>query len=374
MTSWAAASYPIYYNAKYTNVIVTKTKWIVQEMADGSPIPGTRDFGDVLPMVSYEMKNMASLPFEVASAIFHPRQIILAGRLKADYPGPKIREAILRGYEETIDNYTAYLKEDHGHAAQDMSPMQRQEKLADFQHRIVPEVRKRLGWKKTISKTARRVVLRFFLAQILPQRSRTKVAINTTGFNLPTLWYENEAGDKWFPNFDGPGYPDEGRPADFKYQHSRFPRTLVHNCLRLISQEDVDACHHKETLIDHGLIEGLEGRICRSCGGSQTTKVGEPWPAKWHGGGSKEAFRAESTYPVDLVLSMVRPTAEEGQRARARGFLLPEITTFERAVLLAATACERCLNVLCWQHGLDDGYEEGSPEWEEANTRCALCE
>lgn len=218
--------------------------------------------------------------------------------------------------------------------------------------------------------TARSVARRYLLAQVLP-RPRSKVAINTS-LDMPTLWYENEDGDKYVPDLRNPYDPV---PEGFKYQHSRFPRMLVENVLRLISQEDVDACEHPEVIKDHGLIEGLEGRICRHCGGSQTKNVGEPWPETWHGGGSKEAFRAESSYPADLVMAMCgRQTAEEGKKARERGFLLPEITTFERAVILSTTACERCLNVLCWQYGLDDGYPEHSAQWHKANTRCALCE
>jgi len=216
----------------------------------------------------------------------------------------------------------------------------------------------------------RRVALRYLLAQVLPQRRGHKVAINLN-VPLPTLWFENEKGDKWEPNLKGNPF-DPPPPPGFKYQHSRFPRILTENVLRLISQEEVDACDHPEILKDHGLIEGLEGRICRFCGGSQTKKVGEPWPVEWTGGGSREAFRGESSYPVDLVLAMTRPTPDEIHVAEVRGHtIVPQ--PFERAVIIAATSCERCLNVLLYRHGLRDGYEEGSSQWQEANTSCAFC-
>lgn len=357
-----AGSYPIYYNGRYADITVTKTKWIVQEMADGSQIPGTRGFGEKLPLVSYEMKNMESLPFELAWSAFGPRGIISAGRVQADAPGPQVREAIIKGHEATIKGVIEGLQESVKEGS-----WEAQDKLDDFQRHIVPEVRKKLVWKQ--AKTARRVALRFLLAKVLP-KARVKVAINTS-IDLPTIWYENEAGDKFVPDLRNPYDPV---PEGAKYMHSRFPRMLTETVLRLISQEDVDACPHEEILIDHGLIEGLEGRICRFCGGSQSKKIGEPWPPKWQGGGSKEAFRSEVSYTADLVMAMCgRQTKEEAERARSRGYRLPEITTFDRAVILAATSCERCLNVLCWRNGLDDGYEEGSPEWQKSNTRCALC-
>lgn len=365
-----AGSYPIYYSGRYTDTTVTKTKWVVQEMADGSPIPGTRNFGESLPLVSYEM-NMASLPFDITS--FHPAAVIRAGHVQADAPGPQFRAAIVQGHEAIISDYIAYFKDDHGHAAQDMHPEERQDKLDDFQRRIVPEVRKKLVWKK--AKTAHRVARRFLLSQVLPKRNGSKVAINLS-IPLPTLWYEDENGAKWVPDLRA-DYPADQVPEGFVYQHSRFPRTLTETVLRLITQEDVDECSHEEILVDHGLIEGpegsgAEGRICRSCGGSQTKKVGEPWPAEWHGGGSRDVGSGSSSFPSDLVLAMTRPTPDEIHTAEQRGHTIVPVD-FDVATILAATSCERCLNVLLYRHGCDDGYEEGSAEWQKANTRCDLC-
>lgn len=217
-----------------------------------------------------------------------------------------------------------------------------------------------------VQRLARRIARRFLLDRLLPPRGKVALNLNV---ELPTLWYENEAGDTWIPDLSG---ELPAPPPGFNYQFSRFPRELTENVLRLITQEDVDACAHEEVVIDHGLIEGYEGRICRSCGGRQVRKVGEVWPP-WTGSGSKSVAVGRSGYPVDLVLAMTRPTPQEIETATRRGHIIRPLS-FERAVLLAATSCERCLNVLCWRHGLDDGYEEGSPEWEKAHTSCKLCE
>ena len=213
-----------------------------------------------------------------------------------------------------------------------------------------------------------RVVRRYLLAQLLPVK-RDKVAINLD-LDLPTLWYEDEDGHKWLPDLREPSL---GPPMGFRYQHSRFPNSLTETVLRLISQEDVDACSHPEVIVDHGLIEGLEGRICRVCGGSQTKRMTDPWPSSWKGGGSKEAYQSTSSYPTELVLAMTRPTSEETLVAKGRGYTNQPVS-FERAVILASSACERCLNVLLYRHGSNDGYQEGSSEWLRSNTRCLLCE
>lgn len=211
-----------------------------------------------------------------------------------------------------------------------------------------------------------RIVRRYLLRRLTAKHTKLSLDLNA---DLPTLWYENDKGTKFTPPLDDPFHP---LPDGFVYQHSRFPTSLIHNCLRLITEEDVAACPHAETVVDHGLIAGLEGRICRDCGGSQTKNVGAPWPAEWHSGGSRNLFSGTSTYPEDLVLAMVRPSPGEIATASERGHQIYPVK-FERAVLLAATSCERCLNVLLWRHGLDDGYEEGSPDWSKANTKCDLC-
>lgn len=48
--------------------------------------------------------------------------------------------------------------------------------------------------------------------------------------------------------------------------------------------------------------------------------------------------------------------------------------TLGEAIVLCATCCERCMNVLAYKY-LDgkDGYEEYSEEWYKANTVCKFC-
>jgi hypothetical protein len=190
---------------------------------------------------------------------------------------------------------------------------------------------------------------------------------------LPTLWYENEAGERWPVDLSD---PTASPPEGFVYQWSRFPYVLRETRLRTVEQKDVDACDHPANMMkpDLGLIEGLEGRECMKCHGTQTKDAGAPWPEKWEAHGSREVMSGESTWPDDLVLAMVRPSPAEMFLALERHGEEPRLLGMNDAIILAATSCERCLNALLWRYGLDDGYPPYSTQWNEASTKCHLCE
>lgn len=125
---------------------------------------------------------------------------------------------------------------------------------------------------------------------------------------LLTLWYENEEGDKFVPDFEE-GMPDDV-PKEYTYQVSQFPTQLTTNYLRILDD-----------------------------------------------GTSEEVAVGYSDWPEDLVLAMV----ESGD------------FSLSAAILIGSQCCDRCLNALCYEYGLDDGYQEGSEEWERANTECEFC-
>ena len=190
---------------------------------------------------------------------------------------------------------------------------------------------------------------------------------------LPTLWYENEAGDRWEVS---PTDPYVEPPEGFIYQHSRFPHVLRETVLRMVQQSEVDACDHPADMMkpDLGLIEGLEGRECMKCHGTQVKDAGAPWPAKWEAYGSRELLTGESTWPDDLVLAMVRPSVEEMALALERHGSEPRLLGMNDAIILAATSCEKCLNALLWRYGCQDGYPPYSKQWDECGTKCSICE
>ena len=98
-------------------------------------------------------------------------------------------------------------------------------------------------------------------------------------------------------------------PSNAKYQVSRFPRLLATNYLRL--NDDGSSTY---------MGSGISG------------------------------------FSSDLVIAMVK----SGMK-------------FDDAVILSANSCERCMNVLAYQYGLDWGYPYLSEDWYKAGTACVFC-
>ena len=71
---------------------------------------------------------------------------------------------------------------------------------------------------------------------------------------------------------------------------------------------------------------------------------------------SEEVMEGHQSWPEDLVMAM----------ANSGDYSLSE------SILIAASCCERCLNVLLDQYELD-GYEEDSEEWNDCGTECEFC-
>ena len=172
---------------------------------------------------------------------------------------------------------------------------------------------------------------------------------------LPTLWYENEEGERYVPEMDH----FEPPPKGFIYQHTQFPTTLNHKVLRMIVRDEVDACQHPEEHVrpTGGWIDGIEGRECARCGGHQTRNTGQSWPGKWSSDGAKDFMSGSGGWPQDLVLTM----------ANSKDWSLAE------AIIIAANSCERCMNALAHKYGLEWGYPEHSEEWIKTNTQCDFC-
>lgn len=193
--------------------------------------------------------------------------------------------------------------------------------------------------------------------------------MNINAENLPTLWYTNRDGDVIRPS--DPCDVPEG----VHYQHSRFPTQLTETILELISQEDVDQCEHPEEDVHatYGWIEGTYGRRCRRCYGSQLRHEGESWPDKWDAAGSRELVRGNSGWPGDLVLAMSRPSLWERAKSFFRTGRFPRTYSLDKAIIIAASNCERCMNALAYAYGLNWGYKEGSDDWVKCNTCCEFC-
>jgi hypothetical protein len=75
---------------------------------------------------------------------------------------------------------------------------------------------------------------------------------------------------------------------------------------------------------------------------------------------SKHLMTAHQTWNDELVLNMYNNT---------------DYSLYD-CIIIVATSCERCLNVLINKYGGfgdDQGYEEGSPQWKKVGTSCRFC-
>lgn len=217
--------------------------------------------------------------------------------------------------------------------------------------------------------------------------------------NLYQIWYENEAGERFVPNLAGDMPPEV--PSGFVYHHAQFASYVSHDVLKIVQRAEVDACPHAQTRPDGGLIDGLKGRRCTACGGYQCVRADQDWPQTWDASGSVRICTGTSGWPANLVLAMTRPTPEESALALERtekrsvlGFVhpdyakatgaqvgdtmvargpAPKLYSLDDAILIAARACEGCMNVLLWRYGCNDGYPEDSDERKRAGTSCLFC-
>jgi len=184
---------------------------------------------------------------------------------------------------------------------------------------------------------------------------------------LPTLWYEDKEGNRHLlsrKELENAASPPEG----FIYQCSTFPYELHGKVIRIVQPDEVAACEHLTEHIrqTYGWIEGVEGRECASCNGTQHRKTGEEWPEKWNASGGRTVCETGQTWSEDLVLAMAAPSW--WQRLWRQRY------TLSQAILIAANSCSRCSNVLAHRYGLKDGYAEYSVEWQKSNTLCQFCE
>lgn len=87
------------------------------------------------------------------------------------------------------------------------------------------------------------------------------------------------------------------------------------------------------------------------------------WRRKKDGGyGSKDKIgESHRSFSGDLALALA--VGANGHKPMKLG----------DAIMIAARACERCMNHLAHAYGLKWGYEKNSKSWKASNTRCELC-
>jgi len=174
--------------------------------------------------------------------------------------------------------------------------------------------------------------------------------------DLRSFWFTDKNG-----NFIGETkFEAETHNCEVFYV-SRFPTKLITQHYRVSLQSEVDACKHPRKFIKptYGLCDGLVGRKCELCHGTQVKNKWTLWPKKWDGDAFHPILETSSTYDDTIILKM----------ANSGDYTLGE------AILLYTSACERCMNVLAHKYtNGEEGYLEYSDEWKLANTNCKFCE
>jgi hypothetical protein len=207
-------------------------------------------------------------------------------------------------------------------------------------------------------KVATNQIATFFDCKLLRRLKQAQIVAMQVPDVVESLWYENEAGERWIPDYNK---PDGGitPPEGYIYQHSRFPCQVTDTILRMIVPSEVENCPHADENVvrTHGWIDGVEGRECKMCGGSQTKNVSEPWPEKWDANGSRQFMSGTQSFSEDLALALVHTMN----------------WSLRKAILVAALSCERCMNVLANKCGLPWGYAEDSDDYRKSGTQCEFC-
>lgn len=173
------------------------------------------------------------------------------------------------------------------------------------------------------------------------------------------IWYEDENG-----NYLQPVGECMSAPEGAHTYHVIFPLEVTEHISVCHSAEEKAKCKHRRKFLkkDHGLIKGYKGRMCTSCGCSQTRKWWQPWGRKWDSGADTTPLMDCNTHigggNEDTIIAMVN----SGDY------------TLSDAIAVYASSCERCMNVLTYKYsGGKDGYAEFSDEWKKANTVCDFC-
>lgn len=174
------------------------------------------------------------------------------------------------------------------------------------------------------------------------------------------IWYEDKDGNVYRNDNDVVGKP---RPDIVSY-HVCFP-TEVKEEIRMY-YDNKGTCKHplKYRKRTHGWVKGIKGCKCGKCGKTKTGKVYIPFGfMKWDNGDETYSLMTGNThlgkYSQKCVVAMVNSGEYE----------------LDEALVVMASACERCMNVLAYKYlNGEDGYEKYSEQWKKANTKCDFCE
>jgi hypothetical protein len=100
-------------NGMYFTLRWNKAKWRVEEMADGSPIPGSMGFGETVDLVSWEMPQLGALlsKFDTPVHAF-PDSIKREARIQVEDKGLEVRRKLAAASNSWLQRASDELKAD----------------------------------------------------------------------------------------------------------------------------------------------------------------------------------------------------------------------------------------------------------------------
>lgn len=173
------------------------------------------------------------------------------------------------------------------------------------------------------------------------------------------IWYEDRDKNVLIPEEMDQVDP----PSHAETFHALFPFEITERIYAVYDKST--PCRHsiKNRKRIDGLVKGLKGCRCLNCGREKIGKTYIPFIfMPWKYGAITHPLGSFNTHisrrNEDLILSM----------ANSGDFTLSE------AIVILASSCERCSNVLAYKYtNGKEGYPEYSEEWKKANTTCDFC-
>ncbi len=128
-------------NSTYTNMSYNPSKWRIEEMANGDPIPSMHNFGEGGPeMHVYELPGLEAYVKRKTEALrgvsLGPDTVRQYAHMHVDDKGSVLRQKIIDGHKTLFQEIAKSLKEDG-----------QTDTLAAFQ-KMLPELEHKLVWKK----------------------------------------------------------------------------------------------------------------------------------------------------------------------------------------------------------------------------------
>jgi hypothetical protein len=124
-------------NGSRFSLLWNKTKWRIEETADGSIIPTTRGFGENLDLVAYEMPQLETVlkKYDTVVTVL-PKSILQETQIRTDDSGANVRAKLAQAQVNYLKRAEQELRSD-GRIEQ-----------ADTTLRIIREAAQKLVWKK----------------------------------------------------------------------------------------------------------------------------------------------------------------------------------------------------------------------------------